>query len=740
MSVQKSQSKVPVKMVKRFLKRGQAQSLERLLVELITNSTDSYKRLRWHEKEASGRIQVTCEVLRNGETKIEVKDEAEGISFRKLKTVSTKYGKDTSGLSEGAPVRGTIGVGLKDVCLLMRNPQIITIYNSNISECTYTWEDDEPYASYPREGELVSEREREKLGLRGNGTIVKGILPKDPRHIFDFKSLHTRLSQHYMLRRINQLPELYQITLKDRKNQKILRDVPPKGKPRLEKTFYVPYDGVNFKIKLQIKKADKPLGQTGEFRKGGLIVVYNKDAVAACSLFNFDLNQYAKNLYGEVEILAENYKIKKLFKPEITIIDAKRRMGLDPDHPFVQQLISEIRRVLKSIIEEEKKAKKKLEESVIRNKAALQNVLRVFNTMAKKELREKKDVVIFPPSPYWTTPDPPNFFKFYYESIDILEYQTTIVGMGILSDVVPDGSQIKLTCSDPTIEVTPKIVLIDSAKAANGLIKQRITLLGKRKGIRAKISAEHGSITDEMMVNVVANPLLRPKDGFAFVPNFATIPEGKKKKVDLVIILSLIKESEKNMITFSSSNPDIHSPHQMMILPGLNIIGDKVLRMSVPLKGDKAREKGTVVASFKQNQAILNVTVTKKREQKGMFSGFKCSRDDVAPLISDYDPETGIITIYILHPMYRKHVEIGIAELKVFVRDVIIRTACESIVTEGIRRGSARFPILSETIGDAVGRAQFLAEVRHNVEMRYHQYGARLLEYLRRVRLNTPLT
>jgi len=88
-------------------------SVERLLVELITNSTDSYKRLRPHDKTQVGTIEIGYFPSDKG-AEIQIKDEAEGISFERFRR-ALEYGEDTSGLSQGLPVRGTLGIGLKDV-------------------------------------------------------------------------------------------------------------------------------------------------------------------------------------------------------------------------------------------------------------------------------------------------------------------------------------------------------------------------------------------------------------------------------------------------------------------------------------------------------------------------------------------------------------------------------------------------------------------------------------------------
>lgn len=730
--------KRPIKPGKRYWDRviGAIKSTERLLVELVTNSTDSYKRLRALEEEASGCVQITYHVATSGEAKIEVKDYAEGIPFEKLRTAIEEYGEDTSGLSNGMPVRGTVGVGLKDVGLLMKNCRIITVHDGKLNECIIYREKGLPYALYPRINETITEQERKNLGIEKNGTIVKGTLPKDPLFIRDFKTLYKHLCRHYMLRKINQLSKTYRIILRDQKNQKVLKYATPKGEVLCDKRCYVPYDGVNFPVKITIKKADRRLGQSGEFREGGLTVVYNEDAVADCSLFGFDADSYASKLYGEVEIQAQVFKVAKLFDPKKPIIDEKRQIGLDPDHPFVQHLTSEIQMHLRKIIESEREAKKKLRESVIKSKKALNRVISEFNAMARKELKEKRDIVILPLSPYWTAPELPDFFKFYYEDLNIMQYQTTVVGLGVLPDVVPDGSPITITSSDPMIQVTPGTIFVDSTKAVAGLIRERITLLGK-KCVQATITAKHDGKKEEMIVNVTENPLLNPKNGFAFIPDKITIPDGKRKKANLIIDLALIEQGAPGKITFASSTPQIHCLSDMRVLRGLNVIGAKVVRLTVPLKGKGVGTKGTVTASYKQRQATLDVVVTKRREIKGMFSDFNFSSEEL-PVVSEYDPETGIITIYITHPMYSKYKGMGRPSLRVFVIDTIIRTACEAVVREGIKKQSAMFPILGDPSGGVFSGFQFISDVSLRVEELYHKHGSRLCELLKHCALRMP--
>jgi len=191
-------------------------SVERLLVELITNSTDSYKRLHPSGTTQVGIIEISYFPSEKG-FEIQVMDQAEGISLERFRK-ALQYGEDTSGLSQGLPVRGTLGIGLKDVCIAMQGSRILSIHNGLLNECTIYKKGGKPWVKFLRINEVVTEKERIDLNLKGNGTIVTGFIPKEFLLISDFKTLHKNLCRHYMLRKINQSSR-YHIILKKGKDE-----------------------------------------------------------------------------------------------------------------------------------------------------------------------------------------------------------------------------------------------------------------------------------------------------------------------------------------------------------------------------------------------------------------------------------------------------------------------------------------------------------------------------------------
>ena len=85
-----------------------------VIVELVTNSDDSYKRLEQEGIEVEGKIIIRVRRLKyNKCEKLEVIDFAEGMDKDKLEKALTFAGA-TSGFEKGRTVRGLLGRGLKE--------------------------------------------------------------------------------------------------------------------------------------------------------------------------------------------------------------------------------------------------------------------------------------------------------------------------------------------------------------------------------------------------------------------------------------------------------------------------------------------------------------------------------------------------------------------------------------------------------------------------------------------------
>ncbi len=90
--------------------------IERGLVELITNSDDSYRDLEEQEKQVSGKIRIEIERRRKGQPSIViVRDKAGGMTRREMFDKLGILGKRTSGFEMGKARRGLHGRGARDI-------------------------------------------------------------------------------------------------------------------------------------------------------------------------------------------------------------------------------------------------------------------------------------------------------------------------------------------------------------------------------------------------------------------------------------------------------------------------------------------------------------------------------------------------------------------------------------------------------------------------------------------------
>lgn len=656
----------------------------RPLVELITNSADSYKRL-YPNKEQKGRIIITydgkhCEIL----------DNAEGMSKRKLEK-SLRYGAFTSGLKKGKKVRGYFGIGLKDACLAVENAEIVTIKDDKITHCLvfldrkrgpwYEFKKDERGIISDRP---VSPEERLRLGIKENGTLIRFEIPE---HFVKIKiqKLFSRLALHPQLRKINQ-SDRYEIIIKNPEgsfNQRLFY-IPPEGKVILKDEFVIKTSGTKVKVKMLVKKAERDLDQEGEFREGGLLVFFNEDAVLDCSLFGFDKDPHARKLFGEIEL--KNFD--SLLKKEEPVLSDERK-GLDKTHPFVKQLEKEIYKRLKKIIEAEKRLKRSaVTEASFLNLKGLGRI----NKIASKEIEEPEDILA-PPKHFV-----PNDLGFYYNSIQVPERETKKIILVVNLSQFSRKSTVKIQTNDDRIHVEPEKVRLTSSKVKVSEVdnipvaRLKVSVTGLEKGVEGVVSAECEDKNTELFVSVKENPKLYPKNGFSFVPNETTIVEGKTKKVSLIINRTLFPSAKT--VTLESSNETIKVLDKKLNIDNGKLLKDeeRIVELLVKIHAHVAGEEGLVIAKLGNKEAELKLKTISSIEKKtrGLFRGIVEDATRNPKELSSY--EDGIIYIHTGHPLIKYFREVHQEYRKyvfywTLITKIAVERICRQIVLEKRNRG-----------------------------------------------------
>lgn len=379
------------------------------IVELVTNSDDSYKRLEEGRIEPSGTIEIYVSRVKGGKIKdFYIKDFAEGISKEKLEEIIA-FGGEVSGFSEGKGVRGLFGRGLKQAIIALESEaKIFTKKNGMFTTAKIWWDAKQKKALY----EIFENSNLDynlNLGLsetdkfmrqKENGTFIRiKIKTEDPKYkIPEYEKFKNQISDHYALRDVNfSLKRNLKLIFVDLNKKGFKIETPIKfqeteGELRYNKSIKIPRYGDEIQIK--IKEAIQPLTTKSPrfdpWCKAG-ILIKTKGAILDNQLFKFENDPTAYYFFGEayceniaqrIEEVARQYK-------ETEIIDEKRK-GLNWRSPYCQAIQKIVEKILEPYIQAKKK---ELEEGEARKipqsrKKMMDKLCDLLNQLAKKEIEE----------------------------------------------------------------------------------------------------------------------------------------------------------------------------------------------------------------------------------------------------------------------------------------------------------------------------------------------------------------
>lgn len=339
------------------------------LVELITNSDDSYHRLHKHGSISSdgGRILIEyCEQRNDEPSYLRVHDRAEGMTIaemhEKLADVGTKRSESGD--------RGFMARGVKD-CTALGTLTVESIKDDYYYKCELT----QAGKFIARARDKNPSRDlREQLSIpRRNGTVVT--LQIGPEHRFPrFDTLARDLPWHYALRSIMSATSDTEVLLRrdSNANSKPMRLFRPeqKGTKVVDVTVDVE-DYPDVTANLEIWRADEPLGDSGDkFREHGLIIKGIR-AIHECSLLSPEIERDAnsRRYFGTlscpaIDDLLEEYDGRSHLGLPMTaenpcpIIDPNRQSGLDRAHPFVSKLLQQPIRHLQALLAKDREAQR----------------------------------------------------------------------------------------------------------------------------------------------------------------------------------------------------------------------------------------------------------------------------------------------------------------------------------------------------------------------------------------------
>ncbi|QRI74466.1 MULTISPECIES: ATP-binding protein [Rhodococcus] len=310
-------------------------SIEKALVELITNSDDSYSRLDNGRAQANGRIDITYERHQSGAV-LQVTDHAEGMPFDQAARILA-YGAAHSPLSRGeGHGRGYFGRGLKQAVFGVGAGTVETVKDGRLTRIDLFRGENGGYLYDDHGGDRpVSDDDRERLGIPGNGTRVTLVVENPHVVISRYQTVVQALSDNVYLREVLSRRSVEVVHVAGRheiqRSGRVLFDEPPAlvliG-PDAPGSF--DFDGDEYTFTLTLKRAEgAELAMSGDERTNGLVVVSGL-AVLDCQMFEYENQVGAEYLFGTVHCAA---LIERLGQGEPIISD--EREGLNHKDRFV---------------------------------------------------------------------------------------------------------------------------------------------------------------------------------------------------------------------------------------------------------------------------------------------------------------------------------------------------------------------------------------------------------------------
>jgi hypothetical protein len=209
------------------------------------------------------------------------------------------------------------------------------------------------------------------------------------------------------------------------------------------------------KAALTVVRARGPdaLSQSGSYRTGGVLIT-SKRAVHEATLFGFDDDPHAGKLFGELRC-DDLYDLQASGEP---VVD-KNRNGLRKDYELTRALFEAARKVIQTMVEDEKQKEKSNRESLERDETrrrfrdAIKSLNRIANTelqigglgIGEGEGARDREMRL-----------PDDGFEFVPDSYTVLVAEREALKLRVQVDGstgISAGDRIEVTCDNPHIRV-----------------------------------------------------------------------------------------------------------------------------------------------------------------------------------------------------------------------------------------------------------------------------------------------
>ncbi|MEA1866480.1 MAG: ATP-binding protein [Thermodesulfobacteriota bacterium] len=369
-------------------------SVEKALVELITNSDDSYARLEKTNTQVTGQVRIQYERHQRGALLV-VADQAEGMSFEQACFILS-YGAAHSPLARGeGGGRGYFGRGLKQAVYGLGHGLIETIHAERFSRIELFRSENGGYLYDDGGGDRLAKAEDyERLGIAECGTQVTIVIENMHVNISHYRSIVQAVANNIYLRDVLTRRNVEFVNVQQGKEVKRNRQVHYEEPPAIvllgpDQAGHFMYEQKAYPFTLTLKRAlDVELTPRGDERTNGLVILSDM-AVLDCQLFEYENQVGTEYLFGTVRCPA---LIEKLGQGVAIISD--EREGLNRKDAFVTAFSQAVSKIIAPSVSAEQAKLKHLEHATTSDRTShmIEHLLRRMNKAATQDLG-----IILPP-------------------------------------------------------------------------------------------------------------------------------------------------------------------------------------------------------------------------------------------------------------------------------------------------------------------------------------------------------
>lgn len=690
-----------LKATRRYRRQNMAKAMgakiERALVELITNSDDSYRDLEELGLRVPGKIRVEVERKRGSRfSLVGVLDRASGMSGEEMYNKLGIVGERTSGFEKGKSRRGLYGRGAKDVAIF-GSTHFESIKDDRYSHLVIT---PSLKCQFEKCHQVVTAKERDRLGIpRGNGTAVTievGSGFRIPLH----ERLLDILSRYYSLRDIMSNPnrDIILADLNSGKSDPLIYEY-PEGEIALSTGITIPgYPDAKAYVTIRRHKTAFQ-SDTLPLREG--ILIKSGAAIHDCTHFRLEPDVYCWRFTGEVRCdyidrLIREYddREEKSDNPvhpsnnPVLLLDPNRD-GLDENHPFTMALNKSCRRLLVNLIEElreqEAPPKKKVSDEHLDRK--LDSLSKVISKLFETKLKELEEDVqstselqgtlanlpiglhIIPPDEERIVVNVPKVFT------------VKVVGYDALSESLP----ITVSSSNPNITVRLSPVYLRRFSEDKKVATTTFTLESDVVGAESLVDVKYNGYNNVLLVSVVEPPL--PPElplGLSFDKPTYHCKVNKEKTLYLWLKVqeTTINEYQAEIISYR---------HEIAVKGGgrcsLRKTSDSNIFMGkCRIIGRRSKAKGTISANVRDFQpAHTSVMVEDKEPKSHIQLQFLADEDDFGSVRYKWDDEHPyVLKIAAKHPSIRQYLGIPEGECYPGINSPLYHGILAEVVAEAL--------------------------------------------------------